>query len=153
MIKILKSSQSNKIIAVDTETGEVFEPIGGGIIGNIQNVISQEAAPTRAASKKKILKIKKEKIKKCSECGKKPAPGKYLCKGLCPACYARANYKKRNGIKTYGQRNKLKQDDAPISSAANKYMCRDCGHEFASVLSEDEVICPNCSQEHCELLN
>jgi hypothetical protein len=163
MFKILRNNKLDKVIAVDTETGEVFE--------EIEEQIKEEIPEKKKRKKKrhyekisKEQKSKPEKIGKrwsrkydqCKECG--TTETKHRSDGLCVNCYNRKFRKQkspRDSNSKWSKKTYQKKDDMqepPISSAANNFMCRDCGHTFQSVMEEDEVLCPNWEAEHCEIV-
>jgi predicted Zn-ribbon and HTH transcriptional regulator len=159
MFKILRNNKLDKVIAVDTKTGEVFE--------EIEEQIKEEIPEKKKRKKKKHYKniAKKEKSKpekigkrwsrnydKCKQCGTDEV--KHAGNGLCKNCY-QGGLRGGKGKSKWSKKTYQKKDDMqqpPISSAANSFMCRDCGHTFQSVMEEDEVLCPNCESEHCEIV-
>jgi NADH pyrophosphatase NudC (nudix superfamily) len=165
MFKILLNIKLNKVIAVDMETGEIFEEIHCKDNEEIEIPKKKKKRHYRKVARgEKAKPVKREKKGKrwsrnydnCQQCGTDEV--KHGGNGLCKNCYqgklrgGKGGKRRRDAKwskKTY-QRND--EPTPPLSSAAKNFMCRDCGHTFQSVLEEDEVLCPNCESEHCEII-
>lgn len=134
MFKILEDKKTNKFIAVDLETGAVYEETGG-VGASILEEIKMENMEADAPVKRHYKKARKVKAAKkveasgnvCRECGKEPISGRCLSAGLCPNCYQRGLYWKKKKEKNGGAKN---------------YECIDCGATITSELNVDEVVCP-----------
>lgn len=165
MFKILKNKSNERIIAVEMETGEIFEETEA-------LELAEEEKPKRKLKKKKrhYRKVARgEKAKpikpgkrwsrnydKCQQCGTDEV--KHAGNGLCKNCYQdelKGNKgKKRHRDAKWSKKNYQKKDELapPLSSAAKNFMCRDCGNTFQSVLEEDEARCPECGLKNCEIV-
>lgn len=148
MIKYFRNNKTGALISFDEETkivnefeeispnssiplypGLLLKPetIGGGVDSN-------QSCSRKSKKDKKDIKKSKIGNRICSKCGKTVPPGKYLCKGMCSACYNLALYHKKHG-------NKAKSEKT-ASEHIKKYECIDCGAEIKSTLDIDQVKCP-----------
>jgi predicted Zn-ribbon and HTH transcriptional regulator/ribosomal protein S14 len=163
MFKILKNKSNERIIVVEVETGEVFEEIREPEEVEIQKNTRKKKRHYHKVSRGEKIKPEKHgkrwsrNYDKCQQCGTDEV--KHAGNGLCKNCYQSGlrggKGEKRHRDAKWSKKTYQRKDDKilpPNSSVANNFTCRDCGHTFQSVLEENEVLCPNCESEHCEIV-
>lgn len=135
MLKYYLNKKTGDLISYNVETSEVLEFSEIRTLEKQATLMEISVVKTENKKEEKSVTVKKAKGDRvCSDCGKEVPPGKNFSKGLCAACYARAQYHKRNGGKVVEK----KRDDGP-----KKYVCIDCDEEILSTLEVDKVKCPN----------
>jgi len=164
MIKIFQNKETGKTIAIEMETGEIFEEIGEPAVEIEIPKKTRKGKKGKVAKEEKVKQKKQEKKGKrwsrkydqCQECG--TTETKHRSDGLCVNCYNRKFRKQkspRDKNSKWSKKTYQKEDGStppPISSAANNFLCNGYGHTFQSVMEENEVLCPNCESEHCKII-